>query len=112
MKKLIILAALVTSSAAVAQTYETTSTTTTTVPMNGQTVAPSNSNPERDARGIPVISDPAVVPAGWNSGPAVGGPAMDPATRVTSMPSTDTYPACSRTVTDNCVQTYERGRPR
>ena len=106
MKKLIVMAALLASSVATAQTYSTT-TTTTSVPTTGEVVAPSNSNPERDARGIPVISDPATVPAGWNSGPAVGGPAVD---RATSMPSTDNYPACSRTITDNCVQTYERGR--
>ena len=93
--------------------YETEGATVggagTTVPT-ASLVQPSNSNPERDARGIAVISDPAVVPAGWNSGPAMGGPAIDPAMRTTSMPSTDSYPPCSRTVTDNCVQTYERGR--
>ena len=115
MKKLIVMAALLTSGAAVAQTHSTTTTTTHTtttasVPTTGEVVAPSNSNPELDARGIPVISDPAVVPPGWNSGPAVGGPAVDPAAPATTMPSTDSYPPCSRTVTDNCVQTYERGR--
>jgi hypothetical protein len=43
------------------------------------------------------------VPIGWNgtSGTAMGGPleAAD-----------DSYPACSATITDNCLQTYERGR--
>jgi hypothetical protein len=74
-------------------------------------VAPSNSNPERDARGIAVISDPATVPAGWNgtAGSAMGGPEIDP---VTGEPvaEQEIYPACTATVTDNCVQTYERGR--
>ena len=94
----------------------TTGTTTTgtmvatnvTPPMN-PVVQPSNAAPERDARGIPVISDPAVVPAGFNgtTGTGVGGPMVDPATGADA-----SHPACTRTVTDNCVQTYERGRRR
>jgi hypothetical protein len=76
-----------------------------------QVVQPSNASPERDARGIAVISDAATVPAGWNglAGTAMGGPLVDPATGKT-MSSADSYPACSATVTDNCLQTYERGR--
>jgi hypothetical protein len=50
------------------------------------------------------------VPAGVNAPPAVGGTGATPATAFATQPSTDNYPACSRTVTDNCVQTYERGR--
>lgn len=73
-------------------------------------IQPSNSNPERDARGIAVISAPAVAPAGWNGVPAsaMGGPELDPATGEAAAP--DSYPACSATVTDRCLQTYERGR--
>ena len=74
-------------------------------------VQPSNSDPERDARGIAVISDPAMTPAGWNgtaAGSAMGGPELDPATGEPVAP--ETYPACTATVTDNCLQTYERGR--
>ncbi len=74
------------------------------------TSQPSNSSPERDARGIPVISDPANVPAGFNNPPGMGGPMADPSSPPASQPATESYPACSRTVTDNCVQTYERGR--
>jgi hypothetical protein len=77
----------------------------------GQIVQPSNASPERDARGIPVISDPAVAPAGWNgiaAGTAMGGPELDPATGEPA--AAQTYPACTATVTDNCLQTYERGR--
>jgi hypothetical protein len=74
-------------------------------------VQPGNSNPERDARGIAVISDPATVPAGWNgtaAGAAMGGPELD---AVTGEPvAADTYPACTASVTDNCLQTYERQR--
>jgi hypothetical protein len=81
---------------------------------SGQVVAPSNANPEHDARGIPVISDPAVVPAGFNgtTGAGVGGPMVDPATGATVTGAETSHPACTKTVTDNCVQTYEKGRRR
>ena len=83
-------------------TMTTHSTTTLAMaPASGPVVQPDNTNPELDARGIPVISDPAFVPAGFNgvATAAVGGPDVgDEATR----------PACSATVTDNCDQTYER----
>lgn len=92
--------------------HSTTHTTMShnTMAMTGAVVQPSNANPERDARGIPVISDPAVVPAGWNGamGTAVGGPLVDPATGETIDASDDSYPACTATVTDNCVQAYTR----
>ena len=81
---------------------------------SGQVVAPSNANPEHDARGIAVISDPAVVPAGFNgtTGAGVGGPMVDPATGTTMTGADASHPPCTRTVTDNCVQTYEKGRRR
>lgn len=73
-------------------------------------IQPSNANPERDARGIAVISASAVAPAGWNGVPAsaMGGPELDPATGEAAAPAS--YPACTATVTDKCLQTYERGR--
>ena len=75
----------------------------------GAVVQPGNSAPERDARGIAVISDPAVVPPGWNgtAGTAMGGPLVDPATG--EEVGAESYPACTATVTDNCLQTYEKG---
>ena len=81
-------------------------------PASAAIVQPSNADPERDARGIAVISAAAVVPAGFNgiSGTAVGGPLVDPATGETVDSSSDSYPACTATLTDNCLQTYERGR--
>ena len=87
--------------------------TNITPPMN-PVVQPSNADPEHDARGIPVISDPAVVPAGFNGTAAtgVGGPLVDPATGATVTGAEASHPACTRTVTDNCVQTYEKGRSR
>ena len=76
----------------------------TTLAASGAVVQPSNANPERDARGIAVISDPAVVPSGWNGtvSTGMGGPAEG---------SDASYPACTATVTDNCLQTYEVGVP-
>jgi hypothetical protein len=69
MKLIIMAAALMLGGAAVAQTTEEeTTTTTTAMPAGGQTVAPDNSAPERDARGIAVISDPATAPSGYNQG--------------------------------------------
>lgn len=131
--------ALLVSGAAVAQTYPSTDTTTTTTtttmpdttttttpntpmpdamstdtsmtmtPATGQVVQPSNADPEHDARGIAVISDSAVAPAGFNGGAAVGGP-VDTSNALATQPATEDYPACTTTVTDNCLQTYERGR--
>ena len=97
MKSLIFAAVLTIGGAAIAQ----------------ETVAPGNTAPERDARGIAVISDPATAPAGTNQ-PAPTGravPAPNQAAAFATQPSTGEKPPCSRTVTDNCTQTYER-RPR
>jgi hypothetical protein len=115
MKSALFATALLFAGAATAQTYSTTTTTTTTAPemATSQTVMPSNANPERDARGIPVISDPATAPAGFNQAPGMngmGGPMVDASSPPAPQPSDASYPACTRTVTDNCVQTYERGR--
>lgn len=89
-----------------------THTMATNMAASGKVVQPSNTDPEHDARGIAVISDPAVVPAGWNgtSDAAVGGPLVDPATGETVEGTEASHPACTATITDNCVQTYERGR--
>ena len=87
---------------------------TNTAPAGGQMVAPDNSNPERDARGIAVISAPAVVPAGYNGTASgmtgMGGPELDASGNAV----TDNASAqpCTRTVTDHCVQTSARGRRR
>ena len=115
MKSALFLTAIMFAGAAAAQTttYQTTTTTTTTsAPMAGQTVAPSNAAPERDARGIPVISDAAVAPPGFNNPPGMGGPMVDASQPPAPQPATQSYPPCTRTVTDHCVQTYERGRSR
>ena len=107
MKSLIFVAALTIGTVAVAQDQAAPATAA------GQPVAAGNTAPERDARGIAVVSDPATAPAGANApaptGPAV--PAPNQAAAFATQPSTGEKPPCSRTVTDNCTQTYER-RPR
>lgn len=72
------------------------------------------SPPERDARGIPVISAPAVAPPGANAWvPMQTGmtgmravPAPNQAMVFAARQPTQSYPACTATVTDNCVQAY------
>ena len=123
MKFAIFAIALLSGSAALAQTDvaqppEDLSMTTASPVSTGQIALPSNAAPERDARNIVVISDAATVPAGYNGTPAplngMGGPLVDPAdTAAVGEPAATpdaSYPACTRTVTDNCVQTYERRR--
>ncbi|HWT13265.1 MAG TPA: hypothetical protein VN231_10970, partial [Allosphingosinicella sp.] len=67
MKSALFAVALLCGGAAVAQEDMQTGTPTTTMPASGgQTVAPDNAAPERDARGIPVVSDSATAPSGFN----------------------------------------------
>ena len=80
-----------------------------------QTVAPGNSAPEKDARGIAVVSDAAVAPSGANVAIQVQPgakvvPAENQSAVFTATASTKTYPPCTKGVTDGCVQTYERRR--
>jgi hypothetical protein len=125
MKLVLFAAALMLSGAALAQsqpetvpdtaTTTTDTTVTTTTTTTGMTVAPGNTAPERDARGIPVISDPAVAPPGTNQAVvvppgAVVVPNPNQAAAFQTQTAATTYPPCSRTVTDHCVQTYERAR--
>ncbi len=106
MKLTLFAAALMLSGAAIAQAPTDTTAT-------GTPVATSNSAPERDARGIPVVSESATAPAGWNAPPGSGAPVADASTPAPSQGSAGELPPCSRTVTDRCTQTYERGvRPR
>jgi hypothetical protein len=99
MKSVLFAAALIVGGAAMAQ----------------QTVQPSNQAPERDARGIPVISDPATAPPGANEpfNPPPGAEVVvnpNQAQVFATQQASQEYPPCTREVTDNCVQTYERGR--
>jgi hypothetical protein len=99
MKILFAAAAIFTAGAAIAQD------------MPAQPVAPANTAPQRDSRGITVVSDPASTPAGANA-PVPSGPVTinpNQAAAFATQPSTGEKPPCSRTVTDNCTQTYEVG---
>jgi hypothetical protein len=109
MKTLIFAAALMAGGAAMAQ--DTTGTGTTGGMATGSVQTPGNQAPERDARGIPVVSAEAMAPTGYNQ-PAQVGPAgtLTPAQPATSMPAAGDMPPCTRKVTDHCTQTYERGR--
>ena len=61
-------------------------------------------------------SGQATAPAGTNMGVQGTGMAVPMANQeaaFTPRPAAGEYPPCSRTVTDSCIQTYERGsRPR
>jgi len=103
MKTLLFAAALMVGGAAYAQDTSGQAGTGGTG-MGGQTVAPGNQAPERDARGIPVVSAPAEAPAGYNQPPSVN--PTPPATTM-SAPA-GPLPPCTRKVTDHCTQTYER----
>lgn len=110
MKLIIMAAALTLGGAAAAQT---TDMTTSTTMATGQTVAPDNSAPERDARGIAVISAPATAPTGYNQGAQTVPAGTPPPTVAAPTPTASgPLPPCTRTVTDRCTQTYERGRAR
>lgn len=123
MKFVMMAAALMLGGAAVAQTTEEETAppadAAAPAPGNmstmrtGQMVAPGNSSPETDARGIAVISAPAEAPAGYNQ-PAQTVPAGSPMPTVAAPTPTAAgpLPPCTRTVTDRCTQTYERGRAR
>ena len=106
MKTLLFAAALMVGGAAYAQdTSGGTQGGTGLAP--GGTVAPSNAAPERDARGIPVVSAPAEAPAGYNQPPNTTGAAPSTGTNPTMAPA-GPLPPCTRKVTDHCTQTYER----
>ncbi|HYJ83847.1 MAG TPA: hypothetical protein VEW26_13515 [Allosphingosinicella sp.] len=111
MKLVIMTAALTLGCAAVAQAQ--TDTAPGNMPIAGSPVAPGNSSPETDARGIPVVSAPAEAPAGYNQ-PAQTVPAGTPMPTVAAPTPTASgpLPPCTRKVTDRCTQTYERGRAR
>ncbi len=105
MKTILFATALLVSGAAFAQA-------TPPNPATSPVVMPDNSAPRVDNNGTPVISAPATAPTGFNQAPGmngVGGPYVDPSQPPAPMAATSEYPACSRAVTDHCIQNYERG---
>ena len=124
MKTLLFAAALTFSSVAIAQNQDAddaeapeTATSQTAQPgqPSGQTVDdPSQSTGPRGVTQQGTDPDGhAVAPAGANQGVAVGPggtvPAANQSAVFTPRPAAGEYPPCSRTVTDNCIQTYEAG---
>ena len=122
MKTILFTAALALSGAAVAQTANTQTSTqmqtdTTTIQATTQsstTMQTGTGTPERDARGIPVVSMPADAPSGANQAvtiPAGAQVTVNPnqAQVFQSRQSTEEFPPCTRERTDRCVQNYERG---
>jgi hypothetical protein len=97
MRTLFFAAALSISSLAIAQS--TTTTTTTTPPAQDEaatTAEPSGETVDdpSQATGPEGITQQGTDPQGQATGPR---------------PAAGDYPPCSKTVTDSCVQTYERG---
>ena len=111
MKALLFAAALSISSIAIAQDAQNTEQ------PSGETVDdPSQATgPEGITQQGTDPNGQAQAPAGVNQGATGPGPAVPAAGQqaaFTPRPATTEYPPCSKTVTDNCVQTYERGRSR
>jgi hypothetical protein len=69
---------------------------------------------ERDARGIPVVSEDPNVPAGVNQSVTIPQGAQvtlaNPSQFFQTRPATAAYPPCERGQTDRCTQTYEGRR--
>ncbi len=132
MKALLFAAAICVSGIAIAQntssqdtnttaTQGTDTTTQDTAQPSGQTVDdPSQSTgPQGVTQQGTDPSGQATPPAGTNQPPTGTGmaqPMPNQQAAFTPRPAAGEYPPCSRTVTDSCVQTYERGvrrsRPR
>lgn len=101
MKKIVFAAAaLMIGSAAVAQSGNTVSDQSQSTGPQG--ITQQGTDPEGMGVAPPGTNQP--VPAGAT---AVIAPNQSAA--FATQPATAEYPACSKTVTDGCVQTYERG---
>ena len=100
MKKLLFAAALAIGGTAAAQTGNTVDDPSQASGPRG--ITQQGTDPDGEA----------CTPAGFNQG--VGGYPPCGAGTTDTTPTATNPPACSRTVTDNCIQTYERGvrRPR
>lgn len=82
------------------------------ISVSSGALAQTSGSPATDARGIAVVSTPATAPTGANqmmTVPAGGTVTVNPnqAAVFTPMAATGDVPACSKTVTDRCTQTYE-----
>lgn len=128
MKTLLFTAAISISSIALAQgTTSQNMDTSTTGQATGMQSTPQQTGPDPDGTdpngpGVPPGdgitqqgTDPegqARTPAGTNQMPMGVGPVVPAANQqaaFTPRPAMTEYPPCSREITDNCIQTYERG---
>ncbi|HZF43514.1 MAG TPA: hypothetical protein VEZ48_08910 [Sphingomonadaceae bacterium] len=121
MRTFIFAAALVLGTSAIAQTAGTTSQNTGaqgTMQPSGETVDdPSEATgPQGETQQGTDPNGTATAPSGMNQGAMTQGnmqPSGNASGMMSNMPMQSgaqaSYPACSRTVTDRCVQTYERG---
>jgi len=83
-----------------------------TVAASSVALAQTSGSPATDARGIPVVSAPATTPAGANqmvTVPAGATVTVNPNQSAVFTPTEPTgdMPACSKSATDHCTQTYE-----
>ena len=110
-------ASLAIGSAAIAQdanqttTQSTNQPATTTEQPSGETVDdPSQATgPEGVTQQGTDPNGQATAPAGTNEGVGTAQPMAGQQAAFTPRAATTEYPPCSRTVTDGCIQTYERG---
>lgn len=123
MKKLIFATMLSVGGMAMAQTAPDTSTPDTTATQPDMTSQPSgmttsdpsqNTGPAGVTQQGTVPNGTAMAPAGTNEPPmAAPGdtvvPAANQSQAFTPQAATGDYPNCSKTVTDHCVQAYEKG---
>ena len=121
MKTLIFAAALMLGTASIAQDTNTTDTMQDTTQPSGETVDdPSQrTGPEGVTQQGTDPNGMATPPAGTNQAPMTNDRMMAPAPQsgmMSNMPAPQQamgeYPPCSKTVTDRCTQTYERGMRR
>jgi len=117
MKALFFSAALIFGAAAYAQQPAPTPAPDEAVPPPAAAeptmTAPAGTPPPGDGvtqQGT-VPSGEAAAPPGTNEPPTTvpaGTTVPDPNAALAPQPATTTYPPCSRTITDRCIQTYER----
>jgi hypothetical protein len=97
MKTLLFSAAFLCATAALAQDMPEPT------PPPGDGVTQQGTMPDGTATPPPGTNEPPMsVPAGT--------PVPDQNAALAPQPATTEYPACSRTVTDRCIQKYEKGR--
>lgn len=111
MKKLVFAAALMVGTAALAQQPSGETVSDPSQSTGPQGITQQGTDPDGQAVAPPGTNQPISAPPGARIVPADNQSAA-----FAPRAATAEYPACSKTVTDGCVQTYERGvrrtRPR